>query len=337
VTAGGLDAGAARLWQPGRLEPMLARRIDEPFASPDFLFEIKWDGYRCLAFVDGGVYLQSRGGLDMSPWFPEVAEAVRRLDRRPAIVDGEVVAWREGRPDFGALQRRARLRRPEAVRRAAGAEPVTLVLFDVLVAGGRDVTHLTCEQRRRLLAGMLEPARSPCLALSEAVDGDGPGLYRAAQRAGLEGIVAKRRDSVYQPGRRSGDWLKVPHEHRRPVVIGGVAPGRHYGIGAFLVGAYDPQQPGLLTYLGDVGAGLDRGRLAELVGRLRPAARCPFHAVPSRHRAAFWVQPEVVCVVGYREVTADRRLRHPVFRGLDPAAAPQDCVVPWGGGEGPQR
>src|SRR5690606_15990110 len=128
---------------------MLARRIDEPFASPDFLFEIKWDGYRCLAFVDRGVYLQSRGGLDMAPWFPELAEAVRRLDRLPAVVDGEVVAWREGRPDFGALQQRARVRRPEAVKAAAAAGPVTLILFDVLLAGGEDVTALPCEERRR--------------------------------------------------------------------------------------------------------------------------------------------------------------------------------------------
>src|SRR5690606_7215576 len=125
---------------------MLARRIDEPFASPDFLFEIKWDGYRCLAFVDGGVYLQSRGGLDMSPWFPEVAEAVRRLDRRPAIVDGEVVAWREGRPDFGALQRRARLRLAEAGRRAARGGAEKLGAFGVLVARGRDATPPPCRR-----------------------------------------------------------------------------------------------------------------------------------------------------------------------------------------------
>lgn len=312
---------------------MLARRVEEPFDSPEFLFEIKWDGYRCLAFVGDVVFLQSRGGLDMSPWFPELAAALRALGEVPALLDGEVVAWRDGRPDFAALQRRARLRRPEAIRAAAARDPVSLIAFDLLVAGGRDLTRLPCEERRGQLHRIVAPAATAGrVTCSEAVIARGRSLYEAARRVGLEGIVAKRRASRYRPGERSRDWLKIPHERRRPLVIGGVSPGRHYGIGALLVGAYDPEQPEQLTYLGHVGAGLDRHELAEVIGRLRASRRCPFHQVPGDQRAATWVEPEVVCVVGYREITADRRLRHPVYRGLDPDTRAADCVVPWAGG-----
>lgn len=332
MTAGGLEPDAARLWRPGRLQPMLARRVAEPFHSPDFLFEVKWDGYRCLAFVGDDVFLQSRGGLDMSGWFPELVESIRRLAGLPAIVDGEVVAWRDGRPDFSALQQRTRLRRPEAVQAAAAARPVTLVLFDVLVAGGRDVTRVVCEERRQMLRRMLVPGVQGRVAFSEELAGDGRAAYQASARAGLEGIVAKRRTSVYRPGERSTDWLKVPHERRRPLVIGGVTSGRHYGIGALLVGAYDPGRPDRLTYLGHVGTGFDQRRLAQVIGRLRASDHCPFHSVPRDYRAATWVRPEVVCIVGYRELTADRRLRHPVYRGLDPETPASDCLVPWAGG-----
>src|SRR5690606_31657022 len=211
LTGPGLDPDAARLWRPGRLPPMLARRVEEPFDSPGFLFEIKWDGYRCLAFVGDVVFLQSRGGLDMSPWFPELAAALRALGEVPALLDGEVVAWRDGRPDFAALQRRARLRRPEAIRAAAARDPVSLIAFDLPVAGGRDLTRLPCEERRGQLHRIVAPAATAGrVTCSEAVIARGRSLYEAARRVGLEGIVAKRRASRYRPGERSRDWLKIP-------------------------------------------------------------------------------------------------------------------------------
>ncbi|HEX6989807.1 MAG TPA: DNA ligase, partial [Bacillota bacterium] len=171
------------------------------------------------------------------------------------------------------------------------------------------------------------------LAFSEDATGSGRSFFEASVRAGLEGIVAKRRTSVYRPGERSADWLKVAHEHRRPFVIGGVTSGRHYGIGALLVGAWDPARPERLTYLGHVGAGFGHGRLRELIGRLRASPTSPFHQVPRDRREATWVRPDVVCIVGYRELTSDRRLRHPVYRGLDPETDAAACLVPWATGE----
>ncbi|HEY8448975.1 MAG TPA: non-homologous end-joining DNA ligase [Bacillota bacterium] len=323
---------SASLWQPGRLKPMLAERAREPFDSTEHLYEIKWDGYRCLAFIDGrgGVFLQSRNGRDLTPLAPEVAGELARMPVR-AILDGELVAWRNGRPDFGALQGRWSLPAGRYGRPPGGQPPITLIAFDLLHWAGEDLDRVACVERRRRLAALFESPLGDgggAVLLSPELAGGGKELFARAIERGLEGLVAKRRASPYRPGRRSRDWLKLVRERVISCVIGGVTAGAQFGIGALLVGVYADANATALTYLGHVGTGFDRERIVELAARLRASRTCPFLAVPRSYATAQWVEPEVVCDVAYLELTREGRLRHPVYRGLRPDVEPRQCRLP---------
>ncbi|MBX6391198.1 MAG: ATP-dependent DNA ligase, partial [Frankia sp.] len=223
-----------RLPMPPRLAPMLAVRAELP-VGPDWAYEVKWDGARVLAFVEGGrVLARSRSGRDVTATYPELRALGTALGATQAVLDGEVVAFGpDGRPDFDLLARRMHISDPGAARRAAERVPVGYLVFDLLFLNGRPTTGLTYDQRRALLAEL------PGLTLSEQLPGDGPAVLAATAAAGLEGIVAKRRSSAYQPGRRSSDWVKVKNVRTQSVVIGGWEPGagsRASSIGALLVG-----------------------------------------------------------------------------------------------------
>lgn len=320
---------------------MLAEPAPEPFDSDEHLFEPKWDGYRCLAFLDRdafprrGMMLQSRRGADLTARFPELAALGARPWRR-TILDGELLALRGGRADFYGLARRLGL--PDAAG-AAPPEAVVLVVFDMLMERGEELVRLPLVERRARLERCLREAGAAGLALSPAVAGCGRALYRLALAHGLEGVVAKRASSPYLPGRRSPDWLKVRRRQELDCVIGGVAPGAVAGFGSFLVGAYaDPgarRRGEPLRYLGHVGSGLGAAEVARVLARLRPRATPPFAEVPRERAQALWVEPELVCRVEFQEITPAGRLRHPVYRGLREDKSPDECVlppVPRGGG-----
>ncbi|HLS88539.1 MAG TPA: non-homologous end-joining DNA ligase [Sphingobacteriaceae bacterium] len=297
------------LWRPGSLRPMLATPVAGPFDDPQWLFEIKWDGYRCLAFVDEGLFLQSRTGRDLLPRFPQLAVLAGAWGRDRAILDGEVVAFQGGLPSFAALGRGT----------AGGDEPaaVKYVVFDLLHWAGEDLIHLPLHRRRdrlaQLLAG-LPPEAAHLVGLSEATAGEGRRLYRGAARLGLEGIVAKERDSLYHPGRRSRRWRKVRRVRTGDFIIGGVQPGERGGFGSLLLGAWDGR--GGLRYVGSVGTGFSAGELGRLLAGLTPRRDSPFRDdVPWRPGTIF-VEPRLACRVEYLAVTPGGRLRHPVYRGL---------------------
>ncbi|WP_447645140.1 ATP-dependent DNA ligase [Nocardioides zeae] len=213
---------------PAPLRPMLATRGDVVPAGDDWLHEVKWDGMRVLVHLDGagGVRLESRNGNVVTPAYPELHGLVDAVAGRPAVLDGEVVAFDEaGRPSFAVLAERIHERRAARVAAHVAARPVTFVAFDLLALDGRDLTSRPLERRQRRLTSVLEVDGAAPWTQSTTYD-DGPTLLAETERLGLEGIVSKRRDAPYRPGVRSRDWLKFPHRRRESYVVGGGGPRR---------------------------------------------------------------------------------------------------------------
>ena len=303
--------------------PMLATPVDEPFDGADWIFELKWDGYRALARIerDGAVAIASRNGKDFTAKFPELAEIADAFSERPLIVDGEIVVLDdEGRPSFGALQERLdRFGRTKPAER-----PITFVVFDLLYGNGRDLRGEPLEKRKAALEALLT-GRGPVL-YSKHVAQDGKDLFAVAAARGLEGIVGKRRDSTYA-SRRSRDWVKIKAQMRQEVVIGGwtQARGSRKYFGALLVGTYADDD---LVYAGSVGTGFDAKKLAAIAARLDPLERAtnPFSTDPKTETKAHYVDPVLVAEVSFTEWTRDGSLRHPVFIALRDDKAARDVV-----------
>lgn len=301
---------------PKRIAPMLAELAEAPFTHPAWMFEPKLDGYRVLAFVhDGEVRLRSRRGLDLTPAFPQIAAELAAQPTGGMVLDGEVLALdAAGRPSFNALQNRAQLKTPREIAAAERDTPAIFYCFDLLHFGGLDLRQAPYSDRRRYLAQCLLP--SAHVQLVHAAD-DGVALYAAALAQGFEGILAKRRDSRYEAGRRSSAWLKVKPVRSAEFVIGGYTRGQgaRAPLGALLLGYWEA---GRLRYAGHVGSGLDAATLARLKQRLAAleSGEMPFAEPPPLHRATTWVWPETVAEVKFAEWTPEGYLRAPVFLRL---------------------
>jgi bifunctional non-homologous end joining protein LigD len=313
----------------------LATATDAPFDDPSWLFEIKWDGFRALATIgaDGSVKLVSRNGKDLLGKFPELQEIGSAFRSLPIVVDGEIVSLDEqGRSSFQRLQNRIEsLRGP---RKPAGAGDVCFAAFDVLFADGRDVRPLPLEERKRLLERLIVEGHR--VVYSKHVVGDGTKLFELAEKRGLEGIMAKRRDAPYESGKRTRTWLKIKAQKRQEFVIGGYTEprGSRKGFGALIVGYYDQSR---LLYAGHVGTGFDNRMLAALSRRLHELERptSPFATAPPKSAApAHWVSPELVCEVRFTEWTDEGYLRQPAFLGLredkDPKSVVREAEIPHG-------
>jgi bifunctional non-homologous end joining protein LigD len=316
---------------PRDLEPMRAVAVDAlPPDDARWAYEVKWDGVRALAYVQAGrARLQSRTLKDVTDRYPELAVLGRDLDG--VVLDGEVVALDEsGRPRFERLQQRINVTPGPPVTRRAAEIPVSYVAFDLLHHEGRPLLELPYAERRRLLAGLPLPeavARAPRHHV-----GQGAALLEASRAQGLEGLVAKRLDSPYRPGRRSRLWLKVKNFRRQELVVGGWLPGsgaRTGALGALLVGYHG--QAGL-RYAGRVGTGFTDAELARLGGRLQGLARksSPFGADPALppdvRRTARFVEPVLVAEVAFSEWTSAGTLRAPSYKGLRDDVDPDRVV-----------
>jgi bifunctional non-homologous end joining protein LigD len=301
---------------PRGLRPMLARLSTLPTDEDRWAFEIKWDGVRALAYLDGSLTLQSRTGRDITAQFPEAEGLRKALGRRKAVLDGELVAFDDaGRPSFQQLQGRIHLASAELVRERMKQIPVTLMLFDVLHLGGRSTRSLPYEERRSLLEGL--ELGGPGLQTPRYHPGEGSSLFAVSREKGLEGVVAKRLGSLYEPGRRPGTWLKVKNVRSQEVVIGGWLPGkgRRVGmIGALLLGYYEDSE---LRYAGKVGTGFGEEDLRRLAEKLEPLRRekSPFSG-RQPERGSIFVAPNLVAEVDFGEWTNAGTMRHPVFKGL---------------------
>lgn len=299
---------------PHTVGVMLATLIDAPFDDQKWLFEIKWDGFRALCTVDsdGRVDLRSRNDKDLLAKFPELESLSEAFGSLPIIVDGEIVSLDErGRSAFQRLQNRIESRRVRP-RREAGT--ITYVAFDLLFADGRDLRDEPLEERKKLLEHLLVPGHGAMY--SKHVIGRGKDLYALARREGLEGIIGKRRDSIYQ-ARRSHDWVKIKALQEQEFVIGGWTDprGSRTAFGALLLGVYSGKK---LTYVGHVGTGFNRALLGAIAEKLKAleVKTSPFTTTPKSNAPAHFVRPELVAEVKFSEWTDEGLLRQPVFLGL---------------------
>jgi bifunctional non-homologous end joining protein LigD len=299
--------------QPSWVAPMLATLTEKRFSDPAWIYERKLDGERCLAFRERRtVRLMSRNQLRIDNHYPEVADAVAAQEPADFIVDGEIVAFEGGRPSFARLQRRMQLRDPEAARRTGVA--VYFYVFDVLHVRGHDVTTLELRHRKAILRQLLS-YRGPLRFTSHRTR-DGETLLQEVCGKGWEGVIAKRADSLYEH-RRSPNWLKFKCVNEQEFVIGGYTDpkGSRTRFGALLIGYYEDDR---LVYAGKVGTGFDSSLLGSLARKLARLERRdpPFDLGVLPRKGAHWVQPELVCQVGFSEWTRDGQLRHPRFLGL---------------------
>jgi bifunctional non-homologous end joining protein LigD len=313
---------------PKNIEPMLATLVSDPVDEGGWLYEIKWDGYRALAYMNQGkVDIRSRNNKSFNEKFYPVYEALQQWDVN-AVVDGEIVVLNEnGVPDFGDLQE----------WRSEADGQLAFYVFDVLWLEGNDVMNLPLEQRHQLLQAII-PAGNGIIKISEQFDTSGKEFFQLAERLGLEGIFAKRARSTYTPGIRSKDWLKIKTEKRQEFVIGGYTRNENTSkfFSALLVGVFEN---GKFHFVTPVGTGFNTATQKEIIQRLKPyeTKTCPFveepeYNKPSRFRpnppkaVVTWVKPKLVAEVSYREETKDGAIRHPSFKGLREDKKPADVI-----------
>ncbi len=313
--------------------PMLATLIDKPFSDEAWLFELKWDGVRAFVSLEHGATLvRSRTRKDISSRYPELLEAGEQLRDRGefagrALLDGEIVVFdANGHASFSLLQRRINLTDPIHIQEARKSAPVTFIAFDLLYLDGYSLLGVPLTERKRLLRALI-PDDLPGLRFSEHLQGDGQHLFALAQRRRLEGIVGKRVDSRYQPGRGTL-WLKCKTIPRQEVVIAGYTDpeGTRSGFGSLLIAVYDPVTR-QFQLAGQIGTGMDAETRAKLLHRFsastEPTAQGRLaHLVQPVH----WVKPQVVIEVKFAGWTREGRLRQPVYRGLRPDKPPKQCV-----------
>jgi bifunctional non-homologous end joining protein LigD len=312
---------------PRGLVPMLATPAKLPRDESGWAFEIKWDGVRGLSYIEGGkLHMESRNLKDFTPRYPEVWPLAEQLAGRDAIVDGEVVAFDDkGRPSFGVLQNRMHLVNAGEVRQRMIDTPVLYVIFDVLWLDGKSLMKLPYTERRGVLEGL--GLSGPAWRAGNTQEGDGTELLEAARSQGLEGVVAKRLDSTYEPGARSKAWLKIKVKLEQELVVGGWMPGggnREGRLGALLVGYYEGDD---LRFAGRVGTGFNDKALTSIGQQLADLRRdtSPF-ADPIPYREAVFVEPELVGQVEFSEWTHLNTLRHPAFKGLRADKDPRSVV-----------
>ncbi|MGA3092398.1 MAG: non-homologous end-joining DNA ligase [Terriglobales bacterium] len=347
-TAGTVPAGAVARPVPRVIHPMLAASTAQAFDDPAWFFEIKWDGYRAIAFIsEGGLRLVSRNQNDLTAQFPELRTLPHFLKAEQAILDGEIVALDDqGRPSFSLMQQRTgfqpdkrRLPRREGV-------PVIYYAFDLLYLDGLDLRRVALEQRKYLLHQRIvadAASENDAIRFSDHYSEKGLDLFAAAKQRGLEGIVAKKRSSGYQE-KRSSDWLKIKITQRQECVIGGYTDpeGSREYFGALVLGLYDSTSPragspGRLIHVGQVGTGFDQKMLKEVFARLQPleTKKNPFYGDLGGLRKVQFVRPELVAEIKFAEWTHETadggtKLRAPVFMGLRFDKSPQECRLDEG-------
>ncbi|HXR26906.1 MAG TPA: DNA ligase D [Candidatus Baltobacteraceae bacterium] len=335
---------AATTLMPDFVPPMLATGGSRPFSDPGWLFELKWDGYRVEAVVrEGRARIWTRNRLDAARYFPDLAGAAPWIEAHEAIVDGEVVALDEhGRPSFSLLQDRTGVRGPGAARDPDAPRPTADVraaialayqVFDLLWLDGHSLLNEPLVERKARLKEVLRD--DPMVRYAAHVETDGEAFFAAIKEQGLEGLMAKRRDSRYEPGRRSRDWLKLKARREQELVVGGWEPGlgSHAELGSLLVGVHER---GELRYAGEVGSGMDGRTRAGLLKRMRAAERTdPPFVNPPRLRNVHWTEPGIVIRAEFTDWTSDDLVRQSTFKGLDPTKDPRDVVREPLPGEGP--
>lgn len=316
--------GAVKAPLPTAISPMKAGLTDKPPQGDDWLFEVKWDGVRAICFVENeSVRLVSRTGHSCEKQYPELSVIPHYLAAEQAILDGEIAALDDkGVARFELIQPRIHQTDPNSISHMARSRPVIYFVFDLLYLNGYDLRQVPLAQRKQLLESILTPAG--VLRYSEHFPGAGDAMLQAARETGVEGLMAKRAGSRYEP-RRSSDWLKIKIVERQEFVVCGYTAGERDHFGALVLGVYDGGQ---LVWVGNVGTGFDQKTMAALRQKLDPLVtpRSPFSGAPKVAKDVTWAKPELVVEAKFANWTNDGKLRAPVYLGLRPDVDPRDCV-----------
>lgn len=306
------------LFETRDISPMLIGAESEAFDSDDYTFELKLDGVRCLAFLGpDGVELRNKRNLMVSPIYPELSGINKQVKGR-CILDGELTVIVDGKPQFSEMQRRALMSDPFKIKLSATKFPVNFTAFDILYDDGKDLMAHPLEARQERLKRVVR--ESDRLAVTRVIEGHGKALYALTEQHGLEGIVAKRKGSLYHPGKRTKDWIKCKNLLDDDfVVCGYIRKGQ--GMTSIVLGQY---RSGELVYKGHVTLGVAGGSYRRITSL--PPLPGPPYTVPSGNENAVWVEPRLVCSVKFMERTANGGMRQPVFKGLRDDKAPSECI-----------
>jgi len=304
-------------------KPMLARVAPQPFSSDAWLFEIKWDGFRAIAYVNETFSLRSRNDKELKHVFPELEELKQLASN--VVLDGEIVVVKEGKTDFQALLERSQATSPIEIELQEKRSPVVYVVFDILEKDGESLVDLPLTERKRILKASVKEGKH--VLLSDFVETKGKAYYKIALEKGLEGVMAKKKDSLYEPGVRSGNWLKIKKLRSCDCIILGYTKGsgaRSGTFGALLLGLYSGKQ---LVYVGKVGTGFSQAMLETLSEKGQHLKTATATLSVDITDEITWLKPELVCEITYQTVTKDKRLRMPRFTGLRSDKLPDECTV----------
>jgi len=307
-----------------RYLPMLAKDATKPFSGKDWIFEIKWDGFRAIAYVGSDLSLRSRNGKELRHNFPELEE-LKQLAQN-VVIDGEIVVVKQGKADFQALQERAKQSSSQFIQAQTVRSPATYVVFDILEKDGVSLVDLPLTERKKELADSVREGKH--VVLSDFVEGKGEDYYRIALERGIEGIVAKKKDSKYEPGVRNSAWLKIKKLRSCDCVIFGYTKGtgaRANSFGALILGLYGKE--GNPVHVGKVGTGFSDETLKDLSSRFEKLKTqiSPFKGEITG--SVIWLKPSLVCEVLYQLVTTDGKLRMPRYQGLRADKSPSECTI----------
>lgn len=300
------------------LSPMLIGEEREAFDSPDYTYELKLDGVRCLAYLgDGKAELINKRKLRVSPIYPELNGIYRQAKGR-CILDGELTVLKDGKPEFFEVQRRALMSDPFKIKLAAAQLPVNFTAFDILYSEGEELTKHPLEERQERLRKSVN--ESELLAVTRVIEGHGIALFGLTAQQGLEGIVAKHKGSLYFSGKRTKDWIKCKNLMDEDFVVCGYIE-KTGGVTSIVLGQY---RSGALVYKGHVTLGV-AGESFRRILSLSTMEEPPY-PIPAGNQAAVWVEPRLVCTVKFMEKTAGGGMRQPIFKGLRDDKAPIDCT-----------
>ncbi len=306
------------LWESKTVKPMLIGAEGEPFDSEDFLYELKLDGERCIAYLDKDrTILKNKRNVLMLPKVPELSEIHRNVNVR-CILDGELAVIKDGKPDFFEIQKRSMMSIPVKIDMVAKKYPACFTAFDILYYKDHQVTDLPLTERKTLLQKVVH-SESSKFAVSRYIEKNGISFYNLAEQQELEGIVAKRKDSKYYLDRRTKDWIKIKYLQDDDFVVLGYLP-KENSMNSIILGQY---MNDALVYKGHVtlGVGGEPFRKIQALDKIA----CPFLEVPKGNEDAVWVEPKLVCTVKYMMKTESGSLRQPVFKGLREDKAPKEC------------
>jgi len=307
-----------------KYQPMLAEPSDGPFSRAGWLFEVKWDGIRAIAHLGETLTILSRNDKDITHKFPELSELTNLASN--VVVDGEIIVMKGGRPDFQSVAKRVQAQKKGDIERGAHESPSTYIVFDILEKNGKTLINLPLSERKNILRDSLRDGEH--VIVSSYVEEKGEAYYEAAATKGLEGIVAKKLNSLYHSGERSHEWLKVKRVKTVDCVVVGYTRGtgaRADSFGALLLGLYDGE---ILTFFGRAGTGFTDKKLRDLLTAFRPFETDePQVEASDIPVGSTWLRPGIVAEVGYQNLTDDDRLRAPRFIRLRSDKTPLDCTI----------